>query len=227
MLVKTKIKEYPDGSKVAYVYEKEYIKGIDSQKESNGHNGTYEPDSPEYIKRRNYQKAKAKIADYVRCNEFEWFFTLTFGFDRYDEEGCFLRLSNWLKNMRRKHGKFNYLIIPERHKDGAIHFHGVVGNYLGDFSFSGKYHKQIPIFNIDDWKHGFSTATKIVSKDKTANYITKYVTKDMDQKIVGKGKKKYWCSRGLTLPVEKYYSDIPFSAKNEVWSNDSVKIYSL
>lgn len=228
MLVKTKIKEYPDGSKIAYVYEKEYIKGTDAKKENTGSKGEYEPDSPEYIKYRNYQKSKTKIRDYVLCNEFKWFITLTFKDERADDEACFKKLSNWLKHMRRKHGKFNYVILPERHKTGEIHFHGVIGDYIGGMTYSGVKHKGVPVFNIDDWeKNGHSTATEIESKNKTATYITKYVIKDMDQDLVGKGKKKYWSSRGLTLPAETYYSDIPFSAKNEVWSNDSVKIYNL
>ena len=38
---------------------------------------------------------------------------------------------------------------------------------------------------------------------KTATYVTKYVTKEMQNSIVGKGK-KYWCSRGLRLPAVSY-----------------------
>ena len=36
-------------------------------------------------------------------------------------------MSNWLRRMKRKYGKFDYIMIPELHKDGAIHFHGVTG----------------------------------------------------------------------------------------------------
>lgn len=229
MWVKTKIKEYPDGTKKVYVFEQEVLKtdGLEQSSAVSSGGSIMDSDDAEYIKARNLSKTKAKIADYVRSNDFELFLTLTFKDDRNNDERCFSRLSEWLKYMRRKHGKFDYILIPERHADGCLHFHGVFANFGGVVKDSGVKHKKQPIYNITEWRYGFSTATKIRDKKRVSNYITKYVVKDLDQNIVGKGKKKYWSSRGLAVPVESYYSDIPFSLKNEVWSNSNVKIYEL
>ena len=35
--------------------------------------------------------------------------------------------------MRDRHGQFSYLLIPELHKSGAVHFHGLLGNVPADF----------------------------------------------------------------------------------------------
>ena len=50
------------------------------------------------------------------------------------------------------------------------------------------------------------TATKIREKERVTSYITKYVTKDLCN--ASYGRKRYWCSRNLLLPVEEtYYLD--------------------
>lgn len=229
LLVKTKIKEYPDGTKIAYVYSSEFIKTNGSEESvlSSGNGVVSDPDELEHIQRRNLQKTKTRIRDYVLSNDFKYFITLTFADDRNDDTRCFKKLENWLKYQKKKYGKFSYIFIPERHKDGCLHFHGVLGEFTGVIEYSGVKHKGAEVFNLSEWNYGYSTATLIQSKKKTASYVTKYITKNLSHDIVPKGKKKYWSSRGLTLPVETYYSDIPFSAKNEVWSNESVKIFDL
>lgn len=51
---------------------------------------------------------------------------------------------------------------------------------------------------------GFTTATRVKKNEAVTKYITKYTTKDLMEHI--KGKKKYWASRNLNLPVETTYS---------------------
>lgn len=45
------------------------------------------------------------------------------------------------------------------------------------------------------------TATLIKDKEKVTSYITKYITKDMLNGLYGR--KRYWCSRNLVLPLEE------------------------
>lgn len=231
MLVKCKIKEYPDGTRIALEYPNEYVKG-----EEVGQRGTgsmTEKSLEEMEQEKNHSaymnliRTKNQVKDYCLSNDFSMFWTLTFGKDREDDEKCFNRMSNWLKHMKKKYGRFDYIFIPERHKDGCIHFHGVTGRFMGQFVDSGKREKGNVIYNCANWKFGFSTVTKIRDSKKTASYITKYVTKDLSQNIVGKGKKKYWNSRGLRKPVESYYDYIPFTGYEPVFENENVKIYNL
>lgn len=241
-IYKTRVKIYPDGSTVLTVYKNDKVYRGSAEKESvdvdeldNSYNvslysGEKTDEEKEYEKLKNLFRVKTKIKDYVLSNDFDYFWTITFSAekaDRYDYDLAFKIMSNWLRRMKRKYGKFDYIMIPELHKDGAIHFHGVTGGLNADIRDSGVKHKGEKVYNCSEWEHGFTTLTKIRDKEKTASYVTKYVTKEMQNSIVGKGKKKYWLSRGLRKP------DITFTDLNLTpdlkpdYENDICAIYKL
>lgn len=150
------------------------------------------------------KRARTAVRDIALCNHFSHFLTLTLDaskVDRYDPEAVASKVQNWLKNMTRRKN-FSYVIVPELHADGAIHFHGLCT--LGSLSvipaLNAKNGRPMttdrgqPIFNVTDWKLGFSTCIPIDENyERTCNYITKYITKDC-RKIFGKW---YYSSRGL------------------------------
>ena len=84
-----------------------------------------------------------------------------------------------------KRKNLKYLVIPEHHKDGAIHMHGLIS---GDIKLidSGKTDTSgHTIYNMPDWRYGFSTAIETYGDvENCAKYITKYITKDL-KKIFG------------------------------------------
>lgn len=203
---KTKIKEYPNGSKTLTVYKTALlVKNNDNSIHlSEPLKNEKTAEEKELEKLRNLWKIRTKIKDYILCNDFDHFWTLTFDSDRYNYAVAFEKMGKWLRKMRDKYGVFNYIMIPELHKDGAIHFHGVTGGLNAVIRDSGVKHKGVKVYNCTDWEHGFTTLTKIRSREKTASYVTKYITKEMQNSIVEKGKKKYWLSRGLRLPVVSY-----------------------
>lgn len=231
MLVKSKVKTYPDGSEEVIVYKESFLTGK-QVKESVSYisreNRTQE--EIEFERQQdifaNLTRVKRKIKDYVLCNEFDMFWTITFRNDRKDDEKCFTKFRNWLKYMRKKDSEFSYIFVPERHGTGEIHFHGVTSNFKGKMIPSGVIQKGMMVYNSENWKHGFSTVTMIKHKEKTATYLSKYITKGMDNPAVEKGKKKYWLSKGLRLPDEKYLDYDPTS-ENEIPSfiSESVAIY--
>ena len=154
-------------------------------------------------------RAKAKIYDYSRANDWDWFVTLTFNpekVDRYDYSSCTKKLSFWLNNMRRdSQTEFKYIVVPERHKDGAFHFHGLFSG-CDDLGITDSGHKTPEgekIYNIGKYRFGWTTATRVKKNEAVTKYITKYTTKDLMEHI--KGKKKYWASRNLNEPVESTY----------------------
>lgn len=235
LFVSVKLKEYPDGTKKYYVYKKPYLKidntALDNVNFENCDSNENEDDKKhsEYM---NMIRSKNKIKDYCLSNDFDMFWTLTFASDREDDKKCFNRLSEWLKYMKKKFGLFDYIFIPERHKDGCIHFHGVTGGFGGEVvqaSHKGRliYHNGEQVYNCSNWRYGHSTITMIRDRYKTASYITKYITKDLSKKVVGKGKKKYWASRGLKLPVVKYLDYNPLSGCNPDWENDNIQIFNV
>ena len=143
-------------------------------------------------------------------DKWEYFLTLTFSDDElggYTHEKAIKKLCNWLIVQRRNNPNMFYLIVPEFHKSGRLHFHGLVGNVpnwnLERAKRNGRYifvnGKQI--YNLTNYKLGFSTISYIEDKQKVANYISKYVTKEL---ITLKYKKRYWYSRNIQYPKTYY-----------------------
>lgn len=157
---------------------------------------------------RSVRRTKSKIYDVAKCNEWHWFFTLTFNPDKvdsYDYESTTKKLSVWLMNMRKKCSNMKYIVVPEQHASGRWHFHGLFSN-VEDMVFvdSEKRDKKGRIiYNVGSYKLGYSTATQIEDMERACSYIVKYVSKELC--AVTKGHKRYWCSRNVELPVVEEY----------------------
>lgn len=152
----------------------------------------------------SYRRTKCVIFDLVMSNEWDFFVTFTFNkevVDRFDYEECSDKMKNWLNNVRKLFAPdIKYIIVPERHKNGAWHFHGLFAN-MGtlDFIDSGyRDKKDRIIYNLYNYKFGFTTATRIEDNLATCFYILKYISKDMCGLLINK--KRYWCSRNLQRP---------------------------
>ena len=145
---------------------------------------------------------KNRIYNIARSNTWDWFITLTFDRKRTDSseyDMIVYRLKIFLNNLQmRKCPNMIYLIVPELHNDGEhYHFHGLLANVDNmRFMYSGKDDKSgNPIYNITDWKWGFTTATRIKDSNRASSYITKYITKDNVNIL--KEKNRYYCSRNV------------------------------
>ena len=158
---------------------------------------------------RSIRRTRKKIKDYVLCNEFELFATFTFKNDRQNIDRCKTRMADWLKNQRSRISKFDYIIVPEFHKDKqSLHFHALFRGYKGKLVQSLNATTAQPIkqnghnvYEIPGYTLGF-TNVKIIDKNidsqtKVGFYIQKYITKDMPLFF---GKNRYWNSKGLNLP---------------------------
>lgn len=219
-LIKSKVKEYPDGTCKITVYADSIIvhEGGSSNFGTAVLNDAESKTEEEIAKEREearlrkFWQVKTKIKDYVLCNEFTHFWTLTqdekIVGDRHDDQIALDNLSRFLssarKQARRKGLDFYYIFVPERHKSGALHFHGFTVNFPSLLIDSGHKWKGKPIYNCKQWKYGFSDVTELADRKKAANYCTKYITKELSDQGLGKNKKKYWSSRGLREPVVRY-----------------------
>lgn len=154
--------------------------------------------------KRSCRRTKNKIYDIARCNMWEWFFTLTFDpqkVDSFDYDLTSEKLSKWLNNLRRQCPNMKYIVVPEQHESGRWHFHGLFAN-VDDLVFvdSEKRDKKGRIiYNVGNYRLGFSTATKIEDWKKACSYIAKYVTDELC--AVTSCKKRYWASRNVDLPI--------------------------
>lgn len=240
---KYKVKTYNDGVCKVYEYKNKRLKSGFSVSKSNTSNifnfcsddKNLSEEEKELLlieSRKNYLwKVKNKLRDYARNNDFDMFWTLTFDNNKVAnvDDYRFDEMNKWLRKMRDMYGKFRYIAIPERHKSGAIHWHMVTGDFKPVLINSGKKYRNAFIYNCVDWEYGFSNIQKVRSKIKVANYISKYITKDLINSPVRKNKKKYWTSKGLSLPVVEY-GDKKIKGINlgeAVYENEILKIYEI
>ena len=153
-------------------------------------------------------RTKQKAYSIMRSNNWEWFGTLTFDrtkIDSSDYEKVTAFLHEWLKGIKKVLAPdLKYFIVPELHKDGLhYHFHGLFSN-MGNLELvdSGIIQNGKNVYNLSNYKKGFTTFTKVGSSEKACAYLVKYITKDLCS--VSKGKKRYWSSRNLEKPTTEY-----------------------
>lgn len=203
--------KFEDGSyyKDGVLYKKgiKYIVNpFTNQIVSNGKFNT-SPNTKESDIWHSVNRSKRKIYEYARCVNWEWFITFTFSpekVDRYNFEECSRIIRKWLNNQRRNAPELYYLVVPEMHKDGAWHFHGLLAN-TGNMKFidSGKTKKGHKIYNMSKWSLGFTTATAVDDIYKVSTYIGKYITKELCEAT--SGKQRYYVSQNLPKPIESTF----------------------
>ena len=168
-------------------------------------------------KERAIRRAKSSIRDYVKTNvDLNYFVTYTLDpkiMDRYDSAAIYAKVRAWLSNGVARKG-FKYVLVPEKHKDGAWHFHGFVNvplewNYgysvcrcispIGVISSPG----EVSVSPVGSSAPPISASPS--SRDKCINYVVSYVKKNME-KFNGR---YYLHSKNLEKPF-KIYSNVNF-----------------
>lgn len=218
------------------------------------------PQIPETLKNRNAEeeerkrfsqslsRTKARIFELAACNEFNYFCTFTQDekkrdrFDLSDFRKDFAQLVRNLNRNRAEGEKIKYLLIPEQHKDGAWHMHGLLKGLtpsdLRPFTLEEKLPERIRKqlekgVKVYDWTRyrrafGYFTCTEIENAVAVSKYVTKYITKDLKKTALDSGEHMFFASQGLngreTL-VWRSFEKCPF----EEWDfeNDFVKVKEL
>lgn len=202
----TKVKNYPDGSQRLTVFNKPvYIKPGYELYEYKDRDRPTEYNTDGESRLDNLHRTKNKVFDIAYMNDWQFFVTGTFRpddkVDRYNPVECKKALHCFLSNQTKRKGLV-YLLLPEYHKDGAIHFHALIKGDKLNLVDSGKRLKDgRVIYNWVDWKYGFTTVLPLVGDISfVSKYITKYITKDV-KKIFG----QYYLAGGKGLK-----RDVPF-----------------
>ena len=78
----------------------------------------------------NIIRARSKIFELAICNDWEFFVTLTLDkgkYNRFDLKRYRVDLAQFIRDYKKKYKiDIKYLLIPEMHKDGAWHMHGLI-----------------------------------------------------------------------------------------------------
>ena len=178
---------------------------------------------------RSMRRARAKVRRLALSNEFSYFVTLTLDemrVDRYDMSQIVKKLNAWCSNMVQRKG-LRYVLVPERHKDGAIHFHGFFNDALeavdsGTIRLPGKKKPRRPhsqkersdwlaaggqvVYNLPAWTLGFTTALAVYGEYPAAvAYVCKYIGKQ-GEKPAGRW---YYSGGDLVEPAVEYVEISP------------------
>lgn len=179
----------------------------------------------------NLSRARNKIFEYCICNNFEYFVTLTIDekkYDRFDLNKYYKDFSHFIRNYRQYYNlDIQYLFVPEQHKNGAWHMHGVIKGIP-------EKHFKINSNGFLDWeayknRFGYISLDKIKNNEACSVYMTKYITKDFFKSTkINKYNKLYYCSRGLKTAETVFRGNIDFDLLPEPsFENQYVKIYEL
>jgi len=221
-----RIKSYPDGSRELLACSKSIFREEGWEAERPVQRGPRKAaEGPGDIARAQ-RRARAQVRDLALCNPFSHFVTLTLDpsrVDRYDMAGITRKLNAWLSNQVQRRG-LRYVLVPERHKDGAVHFHGFFNDVLDRVDSGtmmppegGRPKKPRSkaqraawaagggrvVWNLPGWSLGFTTALELVGEyPRAVSYVCKYIGKQQDGGEPGEkvGGRWYYSGGALERP---------------------------
>lgn len=184
---------------------------------------------------RSMRRARAKLRRLALANTFHWFVTLTLDPDKVDSKNgvdVVKKLNAWCSNAVQRHG-LCYLLVPERHKKGGIHFHGFFNDALpvvdsGTMRPPAGGRPRKPrseaqrnkwlsdgwtiVYNLPGWSLGFTTALELTGEYPAAvAYVCKYIGKD-GEKPAGRW---YYSGGDLKEPAVSYAELAPSELLSE------------
>ena len=164
-----------------------------------------------YMEYKNVLRSARQVKRLVLANEKIWktFFTLTFeGVGAKDIDYANKRFNIWRTYMKQLKSDFACIGVPEFQKRGVIHYHLLTNVDYNDFSILSE--KERHIWNdkkktwqigrdIKGWKYGINMAKDLKGMN-VIGYITKYLTKDFDNRLYSR--RKYFYTRNIKRPIE-------------------------
>lgn len=153
---------------------------------------------------KNIQRSKIQLQRLVKANEeeFKTFLTLTFADNIIDIETANNKLNTWLTKIRSIKKDFKYVCVPEFQKRGAVHYHLLTNlDIKQDNNIILQQLGKKTMYDLKYWSYGYTSVFSM--KDiNVVGYISKYLTKDIDNRLWGK--RRYMNSRNLRKPSITY-----------------------
>lgn len=140
------------------------------------------------IEEKNIIRTKLQCQRIAKANMESWktFVTLTFEDNIKDIQVANKKFQNFVRMIKKHYDNFLYLCVPEFQKRGAIHYH-LFTNIDIDNKDLMYVQKDNPKFrHIKYWNCGFNSVETIHDEPiKVVGYISKYMTKDIDNRLFG------------------------------------------
>ena len=157
------------------------------------------------IETRNIIRSKLECQRIAKANINEWqtFITLTFAENIQDVKVANNRFKYFIDKVRRVKPDLKYLCITEFQKRGAIHYHMLSNINIKDSSLIYSQEDNPKFKHIKFWNEGFDSI-EIMKGDvkKIIGYISKYMTKDIDNRLFSH--RRYFYSQNLQQPKVNY-----------------------
>ena len=200
------------------------------------------------IDKKNINRSKLQCQRLAKCNANEWksFITLTFEDNLKDIEHANKKFRVYITSIQRVYKDFKYICVPEFQKRGAVHYHLLTNIECNSelipkrpqkklYSPSFKTWKILDYYDLKYWNSGYSEADNVTGDiKKIVGYISKYMTKDVDNRLFNKH--RYFYSRNLKKPTISYLdiSDIShveflsnlLSEKELIYENNYIDSYT-
>lgn len=174
---------------------------LDEEKQTN----EVKKENTNVIETRNIIRSKLQCQRLAKANAEEWetFITLTFAENEQNVESANRKFRYFIDKIRRVKKNFKYLCIPEFQKRGAIHYHLLTNISTNDDKLIYSQSDNPKYKHIKYWNLGFDSI-EVIKGDikKIVGYISKYMTKEIDNRLFGH--RRYFYSNNLDKPLENY-----------------------
>lgn len=183
---------------------------------------------PEERAKQNIRRSVRTVEEIAICNPWKWWVTFTFDgakVDRFDIASLKKIIAQWLRDERKKNPNLKYLIVPEQHKRGGWHMHGLLmglpeealrSDWKVEFKTLPRYIREGVAKGSDiRWwpkalkKFGYNTIEPVRSRIGCARYMAKYMSKAMEGNAIQEGKALFIASQGLERAKEIKMEELP------------------
>lgn len=163
----------------------------------------------------NLSRARSTIEQLGNCNPWQYFVTFTIDpekYDRYDFAAFYKVFSKFVMHYRQRKGvRFSYVFVPEQHRDGAWHLHGLINGLPEEHLRAFTLDETLPHYIRDKLRHGekvyewpafaerfgYTVVELLKDPERAASYITKYIGKGFAHDNRFQNAKLFMPSHGL------------------------------
>lgn len=176
--------------------------------------------SPRKFRTDVVKRKRDKLYDIVCSNEWSHFGTLTLDskkINRYDYSLIVKKITNCFRNFKYRYDNdFKYVLVPEKHKDGAYHFHGLF--FFSDDKHLKRYTRDL--FYFKKYNLGYNSFSAIKNLEACRVYILKYISKT--NVSVPEFKRTFFYSLNCEKPTESKFFSFQYDTDDyfEIWDTN-------